>query len=141
MYVLHRWFRTSEPFYDIADLTIWGINEISICIIVANLPMQRRSMCRAIACIVPNRLHSRFGLESDVGYDHDDFGKHTCDHPRPTQSFTPGPDDGSEVAIIELENGRIVMAPRTPSIAAIRDNRSRGTLATFWRDESRESIT
>lgn len=140
MYVLHRWLYSREPFYDIADLSIWGINEISICIVVANVPMQRRSICRAVAFAVPNRLHSRLGVGRDMGYTEDDLFTGTVDEPRRTSSIAPSTDDGSEMAIIELENGRIVMAPRTPMPAAVRENGSHATLATFWRDDSKESI-
>ncbi|KAL5385306.1 hypothetical protein DPSP01_004765 [Paraphaeosphaeria sporulosa] len=141
MYVMHQWLHSSEPFYDIADLSIWGINEVSICIVVANLPMQSRSISRAIAFIVPNCLHPRLGLESDEGYVEDDSFTSTIDNLRQTRSITPGADDGSEMAIIELENGRIVMAPRTPTPAVVRDNGSQGMLATFWRNDSKESMT
>ena len=142
IYVLHRWLQSSEPFYDVADLCIWGINEISICIIVANLPIQRRSICRAIALIVPDQLHSRLGIESVPESTEDDLYARTCEDSRRARSATPGADDGSEMAIIELENGRIVMAPRAPTpVAAVRESSSQGTLATFWRNDSKESIS
>jgi hypothetical protein len=122
-------------------LSIWGINEVSICILVANLPIQRRSLCRAVAFIVPDHLHLQLGIERDLGYVEDDVFTSTVDDPRRTRSITPSADDGSEMAIIELESGRIVMAPRTPTRAAVREDLGQGTLATFWRNDSKESFT
>ena len=140
---LYKWLHSNEPYYDLADLAIWGINEIAICIIVANLPIQRRSICNTIIYLVPEHLHSRFGIEYDTENAQSDSYRSTVDIPRQTRSAAFDADDNSELAIIELENGRIVMAPRTPSSPerAIASRRSStGTLTTFWRNDSKDSV-
>ncbi|KAF1975321.1 hypothetical protein BU23DRAFT_459433 [Bimuria novae-zelandiae CBS 107.79] len=141
MVKLHQWLHSNEPFYDIADLAIWGINEIAICIIVANLPIQRKSICSAVALVVPEHLHSRFGLESGDEHSEDEIYQSTRENTRQTPYTAPEMDDGSEMAIIQLENGRIVMAPTTPGPAVVRESGSQGTLTTFWNNDSKDSFT
>lgn len=130
--------------YDVVDLGIWGINEIAICIIVANLPIQRRALCNTIIYLVPEHLHWRFGIEYDTENARSDSYRSTVDIPRQNRSAVSDADDNSELAIIELENGRIVMAPRTPTSPGQAITRSRrssaGTLTTFWRNDSKDSV-
>lgn len=140
---LHKYVTSSEPFYDIAALAIWGINEITICIVVANLPMQRKAICSVVSRIVPKHLQSRIGIENDTESSRDHPYTSTLETSRRDNSWALDADDRSELALIELENGRIVMAPRTPTAperVAESSRTSRGTLMTFWNNNSKDSI-
>ena len=141
---LYTWAHSTEPNYDAADVGLWGVNEIAICIVVANLPIQRSTMCNAIASLIPEHLHSRFGIEQDTDDAQDDSYPTAMDASIQGRSAASDLDDNSELAIIELANGRIAMAPRTPTsfgqpVTSARS--STGTLMTFWRNDSKESIS
>ena len=140
---LHKYVNSSEPSYDIAALAIWGVNEITISVVVANLPMQRRAICSLFARIIPKHLQSRLGIEDDTESSTDDPYTSTLGASRRDDSSALDADDRSELALIELENGRIVMAPKTPTTperVASSNRASRGTLMTFWNNNSKDSI-
>lgn len=101
-------------------------------------------MCNAIASLIPEHLHSRFGIEQDTDDAQDDSYPTAMDASIQGRSAASDLDDNSELAIIELANGRIAMAPRTPTsfgqpVTSARS--STGTLMTFWRNDSKESIS
>ena len=125
-----------------ADLCVWGMNEIFICIVVANLPMQRRSFFSILATVLPERITTRLGIQLESLRYHDDAVSDLFYTSRRMESrimSTHLADDASEMAVLALENGRIVMVPK---MAATRERRrSSAALKTFWNNSSKDSFS